>query len=466
MAKVTIGYDHPNYVALCSQMSESARHNGLWYYAHTLQDKLIPLICTNRPVDVIGKQACGTEDHSIVFIHTNVPCEKEYPWLARYNDLVLVTSIEQTYQTMQSMFPQHHTILLPVSIDKSDLDHLKDTPKDQEAGYFGNAWRFKQDDLNRLVPPEVHRFGTMSREQMLSVMAHYKRVYAVGLTAVEAQFLGAELLPCDSRFPDPQSAFPKLDYHEAANMLQEQLDEIDQVEYKKTISSHIVHTEPQLITHDDPVFQKMRDDLGIHAHNGGYYYSKEIVDNIIPSVQTDRSWITVCIKDKIMPHSIFFVHATETFEQYEWMKALPEMDIIAVCSKKSSMLYFEKLRCVSHTIFLPLSVDTKYLKQFKQKKKTKDTCFYGNKWPSRVQYVLPEVSSAPHIQGAREECLEELAKYKQCYAIDRCALEAKTLGVNVLPTDARFNPDIFRVYDNKEAALILQSQLDYIDKEF
>lgn len=466
MAKVTIGYDHPNYVALCSQLSETARHNGLWYYAHTLQDKLVPLIRTNRPVDVIGKQACGTEDHAIVFIHTNVPCEKEYPWLANYKDLILVTSIPQTQDILQSMFPQHKVILLPVSIDSDQLAHLKDTPKDQEAGYFGNAWKFKQKDLQELVPPEVHRFGTMPREQMLEVMAHYKKVYAVGLTAIEAQFLGAEILQCDSRFPDPMSTFHKLDYREAANMLQAQLDEIDTVEYKKPITNHIVYTEPQIITHDDPVFQDMREKLGERAHNGGYYYSKEITDNIIPNVQTDRSWITVCMKGKIVPHSIFFVHATETFEQYEWMKTLPEMDIVAVCSKKSSMLYFEKLRCVSHSIFLPLSVDTKYIKQFKQKKKTKDTCFYGNKWPSRVQYLLPKTNSVPHIQGARDECLEELAKYKQCYAIDRCALEAKTLGVDVLPTDARFDPDIFRVYDNREAALILQSQLDYIDKEF
>lgn len=34
-------------------------------------------------------------------------------------------------------------------------------------------------------------------------MAHYRYVYAVGLTALEAKVLGCNVLPYDSRFPDP-----------------------------------------------------------------------------------------------------------------------------------------------------------------------------------------------------------------------------------------------------------------------
>jgi len=292
----------------------------------------------------------------------------------------------------------------------------------------------------------------------------------VGLTAVEAQFLGAELLQCDSRFPDPKSAFPKLDYHDAARMLQTQLDEIDNikpaVEKVEACVEPIVYSDIKqiIISHNDTEFVTARNALGQYAHNGGYYYSKEIVENIIPKVDTDRSWITVCIKDKIVPHSIFFVHEAVRMEQYDWMKSLPEMDIVAVCSKKASMEFFSKLKCVSHTVFLPLSIDTKYVKRFRQKTKTKDVCFYGNKWSHKLPHLSDDAKSAPHLQGAREECLVELAKYKSCYATDRCALEARALGLTVLPTDDRFDADVFRIYDNSDAAKILQSQLDYIDR--
>ena len=34
-------------------------------------------------------------------------------------------------------------------------------------------------------------------------MARYRYVYAVGLTALEAKVLGCNVLPYDSRFPDP-----------------------------------------------------------------------------------------------------------------------------------------------------------------------------------------------------------------------------------------------------------------------
>lgn len=35
-------------------------------------------------------------------------------------------------------------------------------------------------------------------------MSHYRYVYAVGLTALEAKVLGCNVLPYDSRFPDPR----------------------------------------------------------------------------------------------------------------------------------------------------------------------------------------------------------------------------------------------------------------------
>ena len=41
--------------------------------------------------------------------------------------------------------------------------------------------------------------------------------------------------------------------------------------------------------------------------NGAYYYSKEIVENIIPHVRTNYNWVTINI-NKSLPHSIVFIH--------------------------------------------------------------------------------------------------------------------------------------------------------------
>ena len=64
----------------------------------------------------------------------------------------------------------------------------------------------------------------------------------------------------------------------------------------------------------------------------------------------------------------------------------------------------------------------------------------------------------------RDDLLREMAKYKQIYAVGRCAIEAKALGCEILPFDRRFpDPSIWKVVDNCEAAEILQRELDRID---
>jgi hypothetical protein len=60
--------------------------------------------------------------------------------------------------------------------------------------------------------------------------------------------------------------------------------------------------------------------------------------------------------------------------------------------------------------------------------------------------------------------LKELAKYKRAYAIDRCAIEAKVLGCELLKLDTRYSVDnVGEVLDNRDAAKILQKELDKID---
>ena len=215
-----------------------------------------------------------------------------------------------------------------------------------------------------------------------------------------------------------------------------------------------------IIDHNHPEYIERRRKLGKGKYNGCYYYSKEIVDNIIPLVKTKRDWNTIG-RDVEGMHDgmIVFLHDNSTPWNYAWLKNYK--DLILVCSSeytRDSVIYSGK------TIMLPMSVDTEYVKKFRVKEKTKDTCFVGNTWvraninstiPGKVDFF----SSLP-----REKLLKELAKYKRAYAIDRCAIEAKVLGCELLELDTRYGVDnIGQVLDNRDAAKILQKELDKID---
>ena len=62
---------------------------------------------------------------------------------------------------------------------------------------------------------------------LLAEMAKYKRVYAVGRSAIEAKILGCKVMPYDERFPDP-GRWQILDTRDAARMLQNKLNSIDE----------------------------------------------------------------------------------------------------------------------------------------------------------------------------------------------------------------------------------------------
>ena len=74
------------------------------------------------------------------------------------------------------------------------------------------------------------------------------------------------------------------------------------------------------ITHNHPLYRLRWNAAGKNKYNGAFYYSREIVDNIIPNVQTDRNWITVNIEGVGCDHSIVFIHNNKHPEHYEWLK--------------------------------------------------------------------------------------------------------------------------------------------------
>ena len=195
-------------------------------------------------------------------------------------------------------------------------------------------------------------------------------------------------------------------------------------------------------------------------HNGAYYYSREIVRNIIPNVTTDRNWITINIPGIGIDHSIVFIHNNLNIEKYEWLSRYE--DLILVCGVPDTVA---KVKHLGKAIYLPLSIDVKEVSAYKQpKEKRQGTAYAGRKGKTVFADRLPK--DIEYIGDTeRYKLLEAMATYETIYAVGRTAIEARCLGCRVEAYDRRYpNPELWKVIDNKEAAKMLQIQIDRIDK--
>lgn len=215
-----------------------------------------------------------------------------------------------------------------------------------------------------------------------------------------------------------------------------------------------------IISHTHPRYHRIWDRAGENRYNGAYYYSREIVKNIIPEVETGRNWITINIPGEGANHAIFFVHNNLQPEKYDWIRQYGFQDVILICSTMDTWHHFYDEGWKA--LYLPLSIDTKYVEQFKRPK-TKKVAFAGRK-SKAIFGNLPE--GIDHLSGMkRKDLLSAMAEYEQIYAVGRTAIEARALGCEILPYDVRYpNPELWQVKDNKDAARLLQEKLDMIDR--
>lgn len=210
-----------------------------------------------------------------------------------------------------------------------------------------------------------------------------------------------------------------------------------------------------IIDHTHPEYLKMWDALGYDRYNGAWYYSQEIVRNIIPKVRTKRNWVTVNIPGRACDNAIVFIHNNLYPEIYDWLKHYN--NLVLVCGTVETA---ERMSYLAPSIYLPLSVDVGYVEQFKTENKTKKVAFAGRS--SKANLFKGKVRMLSGMP--RDQLLDEMSRYEKIYAVGRTAIEAKVLGCEVLPYDKRFpDPDIWQVYDNSEAAAMLQKALDEQD---
>lgn len=208
-----IDTNHPAYQMKYRAMWHG-RFNGAYYYSKEIGEFIIPNIKTDRNWVTINVPPFAA-DHSIVFIHNNI-FPSRYDWLSQYKDLVLVCGVPETCEKVKHL---GKTIYLPLPIDVEYVKSFR-CEKDKDTCYAGRARKFAQYILDGDPICDV------PREEMLARMAHYKKCYAVGRTAIEAKLLGCEVLPYDPRFPSPE-VWKVFTYDDAVKLLQEKLDEID-----------------------------------------------------------------------------------------------------------------------------------------------------------------------------------------------------------------------------------------------
>lgn len=215
-----------------------------------------------------------------------------------------------------------------------------------------------------------------------------------------------------------------------------------------------------IINHEHPESVKLRSKLGNDAFNGALYYSQEITKFFIPTIKTDRGWNTIRAGKVCEDHSIVFVHDIfHGVQRYEY--TLPYKDIVYVVSTPWNVKEFEPYGKV---IYLPLSVDTEYVKQF-EREKDREICFVGRREWIRGADVIKLPDGIDYLSNIpRELLLSKLGRFRKVYATCRCAIEAKVLGCDILPYHPAFpDPSIWEVFDSRDAAKILQEKLNEID---
>ena len=212
-----------------------------------------------------------------------------------------------------------------------------------------------------------------------------------------------------------------------------------------------------IIDHTHPKYLAAWQGLGDNRYNGAYYYSQEIVSNIIPNVLTDRSWVTINVEGEARNGSIVFIHNNMEPRIYDWLKGYK--DLILVCGVPETV---EKVSHLGTAIYLPLSVNVAEVRRYR-KKKDRYLAYAGR--PSKARSVFPPETE--FLEGLpRKELLREMARFEYVYAVGRTAIEAKILGCKVLSYDARYpDPEIWRILDNKDAAKMLQEKIKEVDHE-
>jgi len=190
-----IGTDNPIYQQWLKTTGTAI--NGAYLYAKEIEQNILPHITSDDTINTVAiilYAPMDIPDGAVVVAHDNFETVSRYR--AYFGKrLRWICSMESTRDKLiaEGEFARY----IPLSVDFSYIDKFKKRIKTADTAFFGNLWLFKQDTVNELIEQGVVIYGSMPRELALSEIAKYRKVYAEGRCAIEAQRLGAKVLPID-----------------------------------------------------------------------------------------------------------------------------------------------------------------------------------------------------------------------------------------------------------------------------
>lgn len=212
-------HDHPYYKKR-RRTAGNNKYNGAYYYSQDICNHIINHVPTDRNWITVNLPELAKTDadlnHSFVFIHNNLQ-PNAYHWLRKYSDLILVCGVPSTVEKVRFF---GKAIYLPLSVDVKSVEKYRHKSPSRDMCFAGRMTK-----LNNHVPKECDILTGIPQSKLLSKMARYRKVYAVGRTAIQAKILGCEIGVYDERFPDP-NFWQVLDCYDAAKILIRKLNEI------------------------------------------------------------------------------------------------------------------------------------------------------------------------------------------------------------------------------------------------
>ena len=215
-----IDHNHPLYKEKRNRQGYG-KYNGAYYYSKDIVKYIIPNIKTDRNwITIRLPELIYQPNHSIVFIHNNRN-PNLYEYLKKYNDMILVCSTKHCYDNMK--FFSDKVIYLPLSVNVKSVEKYRLKNKDKDMAFAGRRLK-----INNYIPKECDILTDMPQTDLIKAMSHYRTIFAVGRTAIQAKILGAKIGVYDNMYPDP-NFWKIVDCSEAVNILQQELDIIDGV---------------------------------------------------------------------------------------------------------------------------------------------------------------------------------------------------------------------------------------------
>lgn len=211
-----IDHNHPLYKEKRRRQG-FGKYNGAYYYSLDIVNKIIPNVKTDRNWVTVRIEDLKVPDHSIMFVHNNRN-PNLYEFVKNSKDVILVCSVKSTFDNMRFYGTP---LFLPLSVDVKAVEKYKRKNKTKEMAFAGRRLK-----INNMVPKECDILTDMPQSSLIREMSKYRKIYAVGRTAIQAKILGCEIGAYDIKYPDA-SFWKPLDLEDAAKILQEELDRID-----------------------------------------------------------------------------------------------------------------------------------------------------------------------------------------------------------------------------------------------